>query len=158
MNHNPTLHYVIGHVTLKNLVLENSEYFLKIVDEGIDDVKKFLIAVWYDIKERNPSLRNADYELFKEDFDVSIGVIDEDHKILMIVMPTVKEAPEASMIGILLDKELRYFALEYDKSVLDGKDIYMLCEWKKSGEHLNYGVVSESSFNSLLDSITKVIK
>lgn len=156
MNNRLTLHYVIAHMTLKNFVLKNGNDFIKIVAGGPDNLKSFLEALWKDIKTRNPDLRNINDNITKESFNVSMGIIDENTKLLTIVMPEVKEAPEATMIGVLLGGNLRYFTLEYDKSVVDQKETYMVCEWDKSGNHLNYGK-TENTFNSFLGSIIKIL-
>lgn len=157
MSNKPTIHYVITHITLKNFVLKDSDNFMKVLMGGPDNLKCFLSAMWNDIKSRNTELRNSQDKIYESSFNVSIGVIDDNTKILTIVMPEVKEAPEATMVGVILGENLRYFTLEYDKSKIDGSNIYILCEWEKNGNHLNYGSIKENTSDSFLESIARII-
>lgn len=152
-----TLHYAFAHMILRDIVINQSDNFKKVFDQGPESLKGYLVYLWNEIKNTNPQLRNQEQVINEDSFDVSLSEVKTDQKLLNIVMPKIKEAPEAIIVSVLFAEELRYFTLEYENNAYTGES-FMVCEWQRGGKHKNYGKVNNPRPGVFAGKIEEIIK
>jgi hypothetical protein len=150
-------HYILAHIALRSLALENPLRFLALM--GSPDADKFLDSVFQalndSLKEDGPgdfTMRDVRYERGK------LG----EWLCIVFVMPPPKAVTEAyycCLAGYLDPKEPnpapesvrgRWFTLEYGLAE-DGGARTVFCEWTKDGTHENYGDGPEPTLEKFLE-------
>ena len=79
--------------------------------------------------------------------DCHVGILSLEPDLLVVELIGLDESAEtlchtSFIFYNVKTKELRYFCTEVGFSLLDGHKIYYLCEWDKSGKHINYENIS----------------
>ena len=149
-----TLHYFFVHVALRDTVLDDPEYITQIFQAGPKNMLEYLKFLRGKILEKVPDLRNTDGEF---DFELSLSEINENTKLLNIIMPPTSEPTEASVVGICFGEIIRYFTLEYGSNPITNADYHVFCEWSKEKTHLNYGMVNNPTPGVFAGKVSEII-
>ena len=108
----PTLHYYFTNIILKNLILEQYEYYKYLISLGPDIFNESLRQNWNILAERTDYF-DAGQEILSEDV-FAFDVIDQGEVpiIFLMFLPIAKAAPEAYMVlTILYEDYARMFLL-----------------------------------------------
>lgn len=163
-----TIHYIVAHVRLPEIVLKQYTEFLKIVNKGPAVLGSYLELIWNktkkDLKEKTKlNVLDNEQRIDLYSFQISLINISKNKKILNIIMPPISQYTEARFLTILLDSKPRYFTCELSKSFNEGNpdDYYILGEWeydrkKDTISHKNYGKIEEFTLKRYLDKIDKL--
>ena len=163
-----TIHYIVAHARLPQIVLKQYTEFLKIVNKGPAVLGSYLELIWNetkkDLKEKTKlEVLDNEQKIDLYSFQISLINISENKQILNIIMPTFSQYTEARFITILLVKKTRYFTCELSKSFNpeNSDDYYILGEWeydskKDAISHKNYGRIEEFTLKKYLDKIDKL--
>jgi len=156
-------HYVLGHVALRSLALENPLRFLSIM--GTPDADKFLNAVYQNLVESLKDEGPPDFTL--NDVRYDRGKLG-DWLCVVFTLPPPKEVTEVYFCCLAghLDQndpnptpesiKARWFTLEYGLTD-DGGKRTVLCEWTKDGTHKNYGDGPEPTLDNFLQAVADKI-
>lgn len=163
-----TIHYIVSHVRLPEIVLKQYAEFLKIVNKGPAVLSSYLELIWNetkkDLKDKTKlEVLDNEQRIDLYSFQISLINTSQGKQILNIVMPPISQYTEARFVTILLDKQTRYFTCELSKSFNPESpdDYYILGEWeydskKDSISHKNYGRIEDFTLKKYLDKIDKL--
>lgn len=168
-NNKTTIHYVLAHSKMPEIVLRKYTEFLKIANQGPAVLGSFLELNWNEI--RKDLKEKTQYEILDEiqridlySFQISVINTQRNKRLLNIIMPPISQYTETRFITILLEKRPRYFTCELSKSFNKAKpeDYYILGEWeyderKEKFTHLDYGRIDNFSLREYLNKIEKQI-
>lgn len=167
-NNKTTIHYIVSHVRLPEIVLKQYTEFLKIVNKGPAVLSSYLETIWNTTKEdlKNKTkleVLDKEQKIDLYSFQVSLINTSKNKKILNIIMPPISQYTEARFITILLEKKTRYFTCELSKSfnTENSNDYYVLGEWeydrkKNNISHKNYGRIENFTLKRYLDRIDEL--
>lgn len=168
-NNKTTIHYVMAHSKMPEIILKKYTEFLKIANQGPAVLGSFLELTWNQIKKDLEE--KTQYEILDKkqrvdlySFQISVISTNKNKKILNIIMPPVSEYTETRFITILLERKPQYFTCELSKSFNEAKpeDYYILGEWKYDERkdkflHIDHGRIDNFSLREYLNKIEKVI-
>lgn len=168
-NNKTTIHYVMAHSKMPEIILKKYTEFLKIANQGPGVLGSFLELTWNQI--RKDLTEKTQYEVLDKkqkidlySFQISIINTHKKEKILNIIMPPISEYTEARFITILLEKKPKYFTCELSKSFNEAKleDYYILGEWKYDERkdkfmHIDHGRIDNFSLREYFKKIEKII-
>lgn len=168
-NNKTTIHYVMAHSKMPEIVLKNYTEFLKIINQGPAVLGSFLELTWNQIKK--DLKEKTQYEALDQEqridlysFQISVINTKKNKKLLNITMPPISQYTEARFITILLEEKPKYFTCELSKSFNPAKpeDYYILGEWKydekkEKTTHANYGRIENFTLKEYLNKIETTI-
>lgn len=142
MERKPTLLYYFTHQYLRNLVQNNFAFFDSVVRQGPQVFEKAIRQTFETLKRYD--LEETDINLAENDFTLSLATLGQNKvPLLVIKLPKPRHTTEASHVGIVLGRPVRYFTLELHIPIELEKQInpemqtkYFLCEWKENVHHL----------------------
>jgi len=140
MDTKPTLLYYFTHQYLRDIVQDHFAFFDAVVRLGSQSLEKAVRQTFEILK--NYDLSETDISLEDKDFSTSMATLGEKKiPLLVIKLPNPRNTTEASHIGVLLGKPIRYFTLELhvpneiEKQINPNAETkYILAEWTKK-EH-----------------------
>lgn len=142
MNSKPTLLYYFTHQYLRDIVQEHFAFFNSVVGLGGQMLEKVVRQTFEALK--NYDLSETGVTLEDNDFSTSMVTLDAKKiPLLVIKLPEPRNTAEASYIGIVLGRPVRFFTLELhvpneaEKQINPNAETkYHLCEWAKKEHRL----------------------
>lgn len=142
MNSKMTLLYYFTHLYFRRIVQEHFDFFDSVVRLGDQLLEKVVRQTFEYLK--NYDLSETDVVLEDNDFSTSMATLGTKKiPLLIIKLPKPRNATEASYVGIVLNRPIRYFTLELHVPEEIEKHInpnagtrYFLCEWTKEAHSL----------------------
>lgn len=165
-----SLLYFFPHVFLKDAILNQWDYFYKIISQGPTNLKMTLTTQFNQLKEDPKDiLSNKDVILNSTDFDPILVNLNQETDAIIIKFPIPKETTEVAYIAIVLTKQQevlpRYFTLELhrpndiEKQLFPERtsDKYEVCEWDKDNKHHLYGSIENPDPTLFAEELKKII-
>lgn len=161
-----SIHYLLAHMEIRNLVFEEWTKFNELLAQGPETLKEYFCFLWSKKKEEFIDRYDLDVidlnkEIKNSDFGVSYSVLDKEIKVFKFTMPKrVTDYGQAMCISIVLTSKLpRYFTLEYSKEP-NGEYFYVVGEWQIDFEnddymHKNYGTIDKPNIGEFLRRINE---
>jgi hypothetical protein len=140
MNSKPTLLYYFTHQYLRDVVQEHYAFFDSVVRLGGKLLEKVIRQTFEALK--NYDLSETDVALEDNDFSTSMAFLSQKKiPLLVIKLPKPRNTAEASYVGIVHSRPIRFFTLELhapnemEKQINPNAETkYLLAEWSKK-EH-----------------------
>lgn len=168
-NNKTTIHYVMAHSKMPEIIFKNYSEFLKIATQGQTALCSFLELTWNKVKK--DLLEKTEYQILDKEqridlysFQVSVINTNRNKKLLNITMPPISQYTETRFITILFEKKPKYFTCELSKSFNEAKpeDYYILGEWRYDNKkdkfsHNDHGRIEDFSIKEYLKQIEKHI-
>lgn len=137
--------YWLAHKKLPRHIFNNTKDFIEIINRDKDDALYRLINLLWERAQQQSTDHNAIYtpKIIKRSF--------ENVNVCVITMPTPQEGVEAYYVAVVYrEEDVRYFVLENSSTGHEGA-LACLCEWTKSGEHVNYGFTKDIEVENFIE-------
>lgn len=147
----PRHHYVLGHVTLRQICKENPLVFFEVMVSSRKD--KFLEVIWQVVRKSCDSSGDPLFSI--EDVDINTCRIN-NYPAIIVAMPPPTKPPEAYFVGIVLKvnelsesmperSDFYYITLERGLDFSDGSEYTVLCEWIEKDGVVTHKQLAEDS-------------
>lgn len=163
-----SIHYIIAHEKIRNLIFEEWEKTNLLLSKGPEVLKQYFCKLWNEVKLELEYADDIDIidlnrEIKPEDFNISYSILYNEMKAFNFIMPIpLTDYGQASCLTLVITKRIpRLFTLELGKRI-DGDDCYFIGEWQIDFEnnsyiHLNYGTIDSSNIGEFLGEINKIL-
>lgn len=168
MKRKTSIHYLLTHMEIRNLVFEEWTKFNKLLSEGPKALKEYFCFLWNKQKEifearYDLEVIDIEKEINEENFGVSYSVLDKELKSFNFTMPEpLTDYGQAVCVSVILTSGIpRYFTLEYSKNA-NGEICYVVGEWQIDFEnndymHKNYGTIKSGNIGEFLGKINEIL-
>lgn len=158
MNRQESFLYMYAHRALRILALVTPEVFYSKLSS-----QRSLLDNWDFWAESAGTSHPPD------GLEFSRTTLRQGTELFLIRMPKPRAVPEAVYVAVAFDVEkqllrtevlsARYFTLELGRDVTGQTEAYFFCEWTLATglQHVNYGILSDSSEQSFIDAIEGVL-
>lgn len=156
-------HYVLAHVALRTLALDDPLQFLAVM--GSPDAAKFVASIYDSVVESLKEEGPPDFAV--DDVQFQCGKLG-DWLCVVFTMPPPRDVTEAFFCCLAGHLDLndpnprpesvkgRWFAMEYTYPIGD-QTRAVLCEWTKDGGHSNFGEAGEPTVENFLQRVADTV-
>ena len=167
MNEVTSIHYIMAHEKIRNLIFEEWEKINLLLEQGPDVIKEYFCKLWNETKqeleyEDDIDVIVIDREINTSDFEVSYSILENGIKTFNFVMPKpLTESGQVVCLSLVITRGLpRLFTLELDKNA-NGED-YLIGEWKIDFEindylHIVYATIPNPIMGNFLAEINNML-
>ena len=168
MGEKSSIHYIMSHEKIRNLVFEDWEKINLLINQGPDIIKQYFCKLWEDARQEleyvdDIDIIDIDKQIKPDDFKISYSVLDNGMYLFNFIMPTpVIDYGQAICLTLVITKKIpRLFTLELGRKVNVG-DCYFIGEWEIDFEnnnyvHKNYGTIDEPVIGKFVGKINKIL-
>lgn len=168
MNEMTSIHYIMTHEKIRNLIFEEWEKINLLLEQGPDVIKEYFCKLWNETKqeleyEDDIDVIDIDRKIKPSDFEVSYSILGNGIKTFNFIMPKpLIESGQVVCLSLVMTKNIpRLFTLELEKSK-NGED-YLIGEWKidfESNDYLQkkYGTIDKPIIGEFLREINEIVK
>lgn len=163
-----SIHYIMAHEKIRDLIFEEWEKTNLLLNKGPDMLKQYFCKLWADTKQEVEYVDDIDIvdlnrAIKPDDFDITYSNLDNGMKTFNFIMPKpLNDYGQVVYLSLVITKEIpRLFTLELGKKINEG-DCYFLGEWKIDFEsndymHKNYGTIEEPIIGKFLGRINEIV-
>lgn len=168
MENRTSIHYIMAHEEIRNLIFEEWEKTNLLLNEGPETLKQYFCKLWNEVKLEleytdDIDIIDLDREIKPDDFNISYSILDNGMKAFNFIMPKpLNDYGQAICLTLVLTKRMpRLFTLELGKKV-NGEECYFIGEWKINFEkndyvHLNYETINSTNIGEFLGKINNLL-
>lgn len=168
MGEKSSIHYIMAHEKIRDLIFEEWEKTNLLLNQGPDVIKQYFYKLWNEVKIEleyfdDIDVIDLDKEIKPDDFNISYSILDNEIKAFNFIMPKpLTDYGQAVYLTLVITKGIpRLFTLELGKK-MNEKDCYFIGEWKIDLEkndyvHKNYGMINTDSIGEFLDKINVIL-
>lgn len=165
MKEKSSIHYIMAHEKIRNLIFEEWEKTNLLINQGPEILKQYFCKLWEEAKMEleytdEIDIIDLDREIKPDDFNISYSILDNGMKVFNFIMPKpVTECGQVLYITLVITKKIpRFFTLELSKK----ENNYEIGEWKIDFEnndyiHVNHNKIEESNIGEFLEKINDVL-
>lgn len=168
MEDKSSVHYIVAHEKIRDLIFEDWEKTNLLLNEGPETLKQYFCKLWNEVKLEleytdEIDIIDLDREIKPEDFNISYSILDNEMKAFNFIMPKpVTDYGQAVCLTLVLTKRMpRLFTLELGRKISE-EDCYFIGEWQIDFEndsymHLNYGTIDSDKIGGFLGKINGIL-
>ena len=168
MGEKSSIHYIMAHEKIRNLIFEEWERTNLLLNQGPDVLKQYFCKLWNETKQEleyvdDIDIIDLDKKIKTEDFNVTYSILGDGIKTFNFIMPKpLTDYGQALYISVVLTSRIpRFFTLELVKG-LNGNDSYMIGEWyidfeNDNYEYKNYETIDKPNIGEFLGKINKIL-
>ena len=168
MKEKSSIHYIMAHERIRNLIFEDWEKTTILLNNGPEILKQYFCKLWDDVKLEleytdEIDIIDLDKKIKPHDFTISYSILDNELRAFNFIMPKpLTDYGQAVCLTLVITNEIpKLFTLELGKK-LDGEDCYFIGEWQIDFEnngyvHKNYGTVDEPNIGEFLGKLNNVL-
>ncbi len=169
MGEKSSIHYIVAHEKIRNLVFEEWEKMNMLISDGPDSIKEYFCKLWNDAKQEveffdDIDIIDLDKEIKPDDFAVSYAVLSNEMKVFNFIMPKpVTQCDQALYLSLVITKRIpRLFTLELSSSP-QMTTCYAIGEWQIDFQnddyiHKQYEIINEPIIGNFLKKIDDILK
>lgn len=168
MREKTSIHYIMAHEKVRNLIFEEWEKTNILLSEGPEVLKQYFCKLWNEVKLEleytdEIDIVDLDKEIKPDDFNISYSILDNETKAFNFIMPKpLTDYGQAVCLTLVITKKIpRLFTLELGEKI-NGEDCYFIGEWKIDFEnndyvHKNYGMINTDNIGEFLGKINEML-
>lgn len=168
MENRASIHYIMAHEKIRNLIFEEWEKTNLLLNEGPETLKQYFCKLWNEVKLEleytdDIDIIDLDREIKPDDFNISYSILDNGMKAFNFITPKpLTDYGQAICLTLVLTKRIpRLFTLELGRKV-SREDCYFIGEWQIDFEkndyvHKNYGKINTSNIGEFLGKINYLL-
>lgn len=168
MGEKSSIHYIISHEKIRNLVFEDWEKMCLLINQGPDVIKEYFCKLWNETKqeleyEDDIDIIDIDREIKSNDFAVSYSVLDNGMNSFNFIMPTplTHDGQTVCLTLVITNSMPRLFTLELAENEKQKKS-YSIGEWQidfKNDDYIykSYESIDEPIIGEFVGEINKLL-
>ncbi|MCL2283488.1 MAG: hypothetical protein FWC26_09250 [Fibromonadales bacterium] len=151
----------LAHDVLPYYLRNHEEQLLKAFLMSGTDLEEFLKFMSF-LVFKHCEATDQELEKLVSEFELVEERVAEDLVFIILKMPDPKKILEAKylLFAFIVQDEnvyLRYFPYELGLGNDRKQQVYFVCEWDKSGAHLNYNYLEESGLESFVNRVKEIL-
>ncbi len=168
MKEKSSIHYIVAHEKIRDLVFYEWEKMILLLNQGPNSLKHYFCKLWNETRqeveyEDDIDIIDIDRQIKPDDFNISYSILDNEIKVFNFIMPKpVTCYGQVVYLSLVITNGIpKFFTLELGNKVNVG-DCYFICEWKINFEnnnyvHKNYGIIDEPIIGKFLGKINEIV-
>ena len=163
-----SIHYLVAHEKIRDLVFEEWEKMNLLINQGPDVMKEYFCKLWKETKQEleyddGIDVIDLDKNVKPEDFSVSYSILENDIKIFNFIMPKpLIQNGQAECLSLVITKAIpRLFTLEL-ANTKNKQHSFCICEWlidfqNNEYVHKNYGKLETNDIGKFLGKVSEIL-
>ncbi len=168
MSEKSSIHYIMSHEKIRNLVYEEWEKMCLLINQGSDVIKEYFCKLWNETKqeleyEDDIDIIDLDRQIKPSDFEISYSVLDNGMQSFNFIMPIpVTDNGQTVCLTLVITNGMpRLFTLELSVNKEQEK-FYSIGEWQidfKNNDYIyrHYESINQPIIGEFVGKINKIL-